>query len=119
MAAWKKGYRHESWLSDTTITAWLFLAVLVATVLTDWLNGPNESAPPYLTGLLGASGAILFGAAGSDKSKKDKEVSDTATRAEKTADRAEVKADKLAEVAEQQHPEVGEILHPPFEGDKS
>src|ERR1700742_3897658 len=109
---WQRGKRHESWLSDTYVTAALFLIILLATVITDALNGPNQSAPAYLTGLLGASGAVLFGAAGSDKSKRDREVSDT-------ADRAEAKADKLAEVAERQHPETHDELHPPFDGGDS
>jgi hypothetical protein len=85
---WSRGRRHESWASDTFITAAMFVAILLATIITDYLNGPAQQAPTYLTGLLGASGAALFGAAGSDKSKRDRVVSDTADRAEAKADDA-------------------------------
>lgn len=110
MFDWFKNRRHESWYSDTTITAILFVAVLIATVVTDWLNGPTEAAPSYLTGLLGASGFVLFGAAGSDKTKRDADTKDTANR-------AEAKVDKLTEVAESQHPGSTEhVSDPPLEG---
>lgn len=109
MIHWIKGRSHNSWFSDTTVTAILFVAVLIATVITDWLNGPAESAPSYLTGLLGASGMVLFGAAGSDKTKRETDVKDTANR-------AEAKVDRLAEVAESQHPGSTEHVNDPLEG---
>jgi len=106
---WARNNQRKSWISDTTVTAALFLAVLIATVITDYTNGPEQQAPAYLTGLLGASGMILFGAAGSEKSKRDRTVSDT-------AERAEAKVDKLAEVAESQHPgSTTELHNPPFQ----
>lgn len=111
--------RHNTWLSDTAIVAVLFGMILIATVVTDWLNGPNEAAPAYLTGLLGASGAVLFGAVGSDRDKRRQDV-DAADRrrvveVKDTAERAERKADALGKVAELEHPEASEHLHPPFE----
>jgi hypothetical protein len=65
----------------------MFLVVLLATVITDALNGPAP-APTYLTGLLGATATAFFAAASSDKNKREREVSDTATRAESKADTA-------------------------------
>ena len=101
--------RHNTWRSDTILTGAVFVCVLIATVVSDWLNGPNQSAPGYLTGILGAAATAFFVATGSDSSKKEVDVKDT-------AERAEAKADRLAEVAESQHPEAAEQLHPPFEG---
>lgn len=90
--------RHSSWTSDTVIFGIIFVIVLIVTVLTDQLNGPDP-APAYLTGLLGAAGAALFGAAGSDKSKRDREVSATATRAESKADDALGRSDASMDAA--------------------
>jgi hypothetical protein len=81
------GKRHNSWLSDTVIFATVFVVVLVITALTDYLNGQADP-PAYLVGLCGAAGSALFGAASSDKSKREREVSDTANRAESKADDA-------------------------------
>ena len=101
--------RHGTWRSDSVVTGAILVCVLIATVVTDWLNGPGQQAPTYLTGLLGASATAFFVATGSDKNKSDVDTKDTANR-------AEAKVDALAHVAEQMHPESAEQLHPPFEG---
>jgi hypothetical protein len=110
-----KGPRHRSWASDTFIFAAILVIVLIVTVVVDTLNG-SEPAPVYLTGLLGASAAALFGAAGSDKSKREAEIAqdahvakERAVEISKTADRAEAKADKLVEFAKAEHPESTEL----------
>lgn len=81
------GPRHRSWASDTTIFGVVFVIVLAITAASDLLNG-SADPPAYLVGLCGAAGSALFGAASSDKSKRDREVSATATRAESKADDA-------------------------------
>jgi hypothetical protein len=105
------GPRHRSWASDTVIFAVVFVITLLVTVIVDATNGPDP-APAYLTGLLGASATALFGAAASDKSKREAEIAQDArvakTRAtsiNETAVRAEAKADKLIELAKVEHPE--------------
>lgn len=107
------GPRHRSWASDTVIFAVVFIVILIITVVTDALNGPDVAAPAYLTGLLGASATALFGAAASDKSKREAEIAaDTkrantrATSINETAVRAEAKVDHLIELAKIDHPEV-------------
>jgi hypothetical protein len=114
------GPRHRSWASDTVIFAVVFLIVLIVTVTVDQLNGP-EPAPAYLTGLLGAAGAALFGAAGSDKSKREAEIAQDAAIAKsratdinETAVRAEAKVDKLAELARVEHPDQEGLNEPPM-----
>lgn len=114
------GPRHRSWASDTVIFAAVFVIVLIVTVAVDQLNGP-EPAPVYLTGLLGASAAALFGAAGSDKSKREAEIAADAAIAKSratdisvVADRAEAKADKLTELARSEHPNHEELDEPPM-----
>jgi hypothetical protein len=81
------GPRHRSWASDTVIFGVVFVITVAITAVSDFLNGPAE-APAYLVGLCGAAGSALFGAASSDKSKREKEVSATAERAESKADDA-------------------------------
>lgn len=112
--------RHTSWASDTVIFGVIFVIVLIATVLTDQLNGADP-APAYLTGLLGAAGAALFGAAGSDKSKREAEIAADAriarrgaTETRETANRAEAKADTLRDLAKAEHPEHHEFDEPPL-----
>lgn len=114
------GPRHRTWASDTVIFAIVFAIVLIVTVTVDTLNGPDP-APVYLTGLLGAASAALFGAAGSDKSKREAEIADDArvakTRATEigeTANRAEAKADTLTQLARSEHPEHRELDEPPM-----
>lgn len=114
------GPRHKSWASDTVLVAVLFLVILAATLITDWQNGPDQSAPAYLTGLLGASGAFLFGAAGSDRAKSQRESDDRSSRAESRTltlnedmIRTERKADAGLEIAAREHPEAAaEAMHP-------
>lgn len=114
------GPRYRTWASDTVLFGIVFVIVLIVTVTVDTLNG---AAPPpvYLTGLLGAASAALFGAAGSDKSKREAEIADDArvarsraTEIGATADRAEAKADTLAELARTEHPEHRELDEPPM-----
>lgn len=124
MAAWESGKRHESCASNTIIAAVGTFVLLVLTVAVDTLNG-QEPPPTYLTGLLGLAGGALFGAVGSDKTKRETEIArDVQTTKNRTLDvnetaiRAEYKADQLAEFAKQQHPhradEIEESLPPPL-----
>ena len=64
---------------------------------------PNH-IPSGLTPLLGIAGGVWFGAITDDKRKKDRDVADTGNRAEATADRAEIKVERLTDLAEVQHP---------------
>lgn len=90
----------------------LFLAVLLATVATDWFNGPDQSAPAYLTGLLGATATALFATVGSDQKKRQHEATQVIGA---TADRAEAKADVLTDLAREEHPNHTELSHPPLD----
>lgn len=92
------GPRYRSWASDTIIFAAVFTIVLGITALTDFLNGPSDP-PAYLVGLCGAAGSALFGAASSDKSKREREVRDTANRAELKADDALGRSDLATDSA--------------------
>jgi len=76
----------------------LFVLVLLATVITDMLNGPTP-APTYLTGLLGASATAFFAAASSDRHKREQEISDTADRAESKADDALGRSEAVSHIA--------------------
>ena len=107
-----KGPRHRSWASDTVVTAVLFVILLAATIWTDMNNGPAEP-PAYLTGLLGAAGAALFGAAGSDKNKREREIAHDASTAKRRTltlnedqIRNEAKIDALLKLVKEQHPHV-------------
>lgn len=118
MAAWN-GPRHRSWASDTVILAAVFLVILLVTVISSWISG--QAPPSYLQGLIGASSAALFGAVASDKSKREREIADEqliarlrATTISETADRAEAKVDKLADLARVEHPEHTELDEPPL-----
>lgn len=96
------------------LTFVLLIVCIIATVVTDYFGEP----PTYLVGLLGTAAGAFFAALGSDKQKRDVDVSRTAIRAEATADRAEAKADTLGEVAVREHPEVSdEINKPPSPSD--
>jgi hypothetical protein len=90
--------RHRSWLSDTVIFGVVFVIVLAITAISDLLNGAADP-PAYLVGLCGAAGSALFGAASSDKAKREKEVSATADRAESKADDALGRSDASMDVA--------------------
>lgn len=63
------------------------------------------TAPQGMITLVGVAGGALFGAVSGDKKKRDADTEHQAARAERTAERAEVKADRLVEVAEAAHPE--------------
>lgn len=112
----KNSGRHRSWASDTIVSAVLFVILLITTVVVDQLNGPAEP-PAYLTGLLAASGLALFGAAGSDKAKSNRETSDKADRADRrttdtniTAVRGEAKVDEIIELLREARPDLADRL---------
>lgn len=98
---WKRGKRHESWASNTKM-AWAALAIVFLTYVVWSIVAPP--APTGITTLLGVAGGALFGAVTDEKRRQEYETRETADRAETVAERAEVKVDKLTEVAEQQHP---------------
>lgn len=111
------GPRHRSWASNSVLTFFVLLVCIVATVITDYFGEP----PSYLVGLLGTAAGAFFAAVGSDKQKRDTEVAqtageakDTAVVAKKVAERAEAKADTLAEVTETQLPGDSPLPDPPF-----
>lgn len=113
------GPRHRSWASDTLVSLVLFILLLIATGIADWQNGPEREAPAYLTGLLAASGMALFGAAGSDKSKRDKEVADDAAIAKRRTQtlnedviRTEAKTDRLIRRERARDPNDSEVPDP-------
>jgi hypothetical protein len=84
---WAYGKRHESWASDTVIFGAIFVGTLALTVVVGIFSG-SAGPPAYLIGALGAAGSALFGAASSDRTKRERDVSDTADRAESKADDA-------------------------------
>lgn len=92
MAPWR-GPRHRSWAANTNL-AFISAVVIFVTYLV-W--EAVSTAPPGLVTLLGVAGAAWFGALTDDKKKRDAETSDTANR-------AEAKADRLTDLAEQEHP---------------
>lgn len=79
------GPRHRSWASNTMLTFALLIALIIATVATDYFGEP----PNYLVGLLGTAAGAFFTAIGSDRNKRDAEVSATAHRAEAKAEAVE------------------------------
>jgi hypothetical protein len=62
-----------------------------------WAIVDPSHIPSGLTPLLGIAGGVWFGAITDDKRRKDRDV-------EETADRAETKVERLTDVAEAQHP---------------
>lgn len=84
MAPWE-GPRHKSWASNTVISGIALAFLLICTLVSDYFAEP----PTYLVGLLGTAAGAFFGAVGSDKAKKEAEVSRTAKRAEAKADAVE------------------------------
>lgn len=108
------GPRHRSWASDTVIFGIIFLILLIVTVTVGQLDAPAPP-PAYLTGLLGAAGAALFGAAGSDKSKREADIADDARIAKERANTNQTRVDKLTEIARQDHPERPELHEPPMD----
>lgn len=93
MALGVNGPRHRSWASNTVISG-IMLALLI--VVTVWIDSSGDP-PDYLVGLLGTAAATFFGAIAGDKAKKDAEV-------ERTASRAEAKADAIVEAVEHEMP---------------
>ena len=95
------------------LTFVLLVVLIIATVASDYRGEP----PNYLVGLLGTAAGAFFAAIGSDKQKRDAETRDTAITAEKTARRAEAKADT---VLAEQHPDgVTETTPPSAPGDSA
>ena len=101
------GPRHRSWASNTVLTLVLLVICIIVVGVSDYLGEP----PNYLVGLLGTAAGAFFTAIGSDQNKRNIETRDTAERAER-------KADVLKEVAEREHPEAHDQLHPPFKEDE-
>jgi hypothetical protein len=115
-----KGPRYQSWASNTVISGAALVVILISTIIIDALNG-SEPPPTYLTGLLGVAAGAFFGAVGVDKGKKEADIEKTAVAAasqaaesSETALRAELKADILAEIAAQAHPETQGMMPPPL-----
>jgi hypothetical protein len=106
MKLWLPGRRHDSWASNS----WIASAGAIVVFVTYLVWSAFETAPPGLTTLLGIAGGAWFGALSEDKRRRERDVTSTAHRAERTADRAESKADKLIEVAETQHPGSTEAI---------
>lgn len=101
MAPWR-GPRHRSWASDTNLS--LVFAGAIVTVYLLWeLVG---QAPQGMVTLVGLAGGALLGATSGDRSKRNREVDEKADDAKTTAERAEVKADRLVQVAEAEPPEA-------------
>ena len=106
-----EGPRHRSWASNTVLTFLCLVACLIATGVSDYFGEP----PNYLVALLGTAAGAFFTAIGSDKQKREAERDADTRTAQRTADRAEIKADKLAEVADREHPEERVQQEPPFD----
>ena len=89
----RQGPRHRSWASDTNLSI-VFAAVIVVGYIVWELVG---EAPQGMITLVGVAGGALFGALSGDKRKRDDDTERTAERAAATAERAEVKADMVAD----------------------
>lgn len=118
-APWN-GPRYQSWASNTVLSGIVLLILLGVTVAVDALNGP-EPPPTYLTGLLGLAGGAFFGAAGSDKSKRESDIAKDAQTAKtrmidvnETAIRAEDKADKIGKIVADEHPRSAHAIPDPL-----
>jgi hypothetical protein len=85
----------------------IFLVTLIITVIVSFFSGP-AGPPAYLVGALGAAGSALFGAASSDRTKREIEVSATASRAESKANDALDRSTTSFDVALHQVLEVQE-----------
>lgn len=92
--------RHRTWASDTILGTVGFATVLALYVAWEMFSPP---APAGLVTLLGIAGGAWFGAVSGDKRKRDAEV-------ERTADRAEAKADALKDAADLEHPGTAEAV---------
>jgi|SRR5882757_7145622 len=94
--------RSQSWTKPTVLMTIVLIVLIIATVTTDMVGDP----PTYLTGLLGTAAGAWFASMANDKRKFDEAVSRAADEAQTTATRAEAKADTLADVAVNEHPEL-------------
>ncbi len=103
MAPWR-GPRYRSWASNGNLAA-IGALIVFATYVTFEAFG---EAPVALVNLLGPTVGVWFASVASDKAKRDKETEATARTAETKADTANAKADRLAEVAIVEHPELAE-----------
>lgn len=106
--------RSQTWTKPTVLMTLVLLSLVLATVITNIVIG---EAPTYLTGLLGTAAGAWFAAIANDKKKFDAAVSQAADNAQTTANRAEAKADTLADVHVNDAPEPttrGELLGGPF-----
>lgn len=108
MAPWRRGARNESWASNTRL-AWGALAIVFVTYVAWSIVAPP--APTGITTLLGVAGGALFGAVTDERRRQEQDTQQTAAR-------AEAKADKLTEVAEQQHPGSTHTVDDTAAGDK-
>lgn len=113
MAPWT-GPRRWTWASDTVVVGAVLVILVIITAVVDQLNGPDTPPPVYLTGLVGAASAALFAAMGSDKGKREAELTRDVRVASETGNRAEAKADTLAGLARAEHPEHRELDEPPI-----
>ncbi|QBP30245.1 hypothetical protein KDW77_gp31 [Mycobacterium phage Pinnie] len=99
MAAWN-GPRHRSWASDTRLSLYFAIAIVVTYVIWEIVG----EAPQGMVTLVGLAGGALLGGLSGDKSKRDAERAADVKDAQDTAHRAEVKAERAAAVAEVEHP---------------
>ncbi|AKF14532.1 hypothetical protein SEA_CAMBIARE_30 [Mycobacterium phage Cambiare] len=101
MAAWN-GPRHRSWASDTRLSLYFAIAIVVTYVIWEIVG----EAPQGMVTLVGLAGGALLGGLSGDKSKREAERAADVKDAQETAHRAEVKADRAGAVAEVEHPDT-------------
>lgn len=101
MAPWN-GPRHRSWLSDTRLSLYFAIAIVVTYVIWEIVG----EAPQGMVTLVGLAGGALLGGISGDKRKREHERDREVEDARDTADRAEAKADRAGAVAEVEHPET-------------
>ncbi|AHJ86580.1 hypothetical protein Jolie2_30 [Mycobacterium phage Jolie2] len=100
MAAWH-GPRHRSWASDTNLSLIFAFAIVAGYVVWELVG----EAPQGMVTLVGLAGGALLGGLTGDKRKREVERDRDVKDAQETAHRAEVKAERLAEVARAEHPD--------------
>ena len=103
MAPWE-GPRYRSWASNSNVAGLFAFIIFVTYVVWEAVG----TAPVALINLLGPTVGVWFMSVAGDKSKRDKETEATAKAAEAKADTANAKADRLAEVAVNEHPELAD-----------
>jgi hypothetical protein len=111
VAAWE-GPRHRSWLSDTRLSLYFAIAIVVTYVIWEIVG----EAPQGMVTLVGLAGGALLGGLSGDKSKRDAERASDVKDARDTAHRAEDKADRAAAVAEVEHPDTAHQAGLPADG---